>query len=261
MTGRVSTFRPPVLVCLLGSFRVLAEGRPISMKPGGKVQGLLANLALHPPFGVPRDELLDTLWPSAEPTLAAQSLNTLVYSLHRSLGSALHGRPPIRHVDGMYRLNVEDGVAVDVAAFDAAADDGDRAARAGDDAAALSSYSGAAEVYQGDLVVTADVRQLVERERLRGRYLMIQARLAELRFRDGDHAGALRGALDVLTHDPCREDAHRLAMRAYNRLGQRSQALRQFRICRDALAAEFDAVPEPATEDLFLQLRREPDRV
>jgi DNA-binding SARP family transcriptional activator len=231
------------------------------LKPGGKGQTLLANLALNPQLGLPRDQLLEALWPMTELGLAGQSLNTLVYSLHRALGSALEGRPPVRHVDGQYRLNTEDGVAIDIGAFDAAADDGDRATRLGDEATALTSYRAAAEVYVGDLVPTSEVRHVVERERLRARYLMIRTRLAELRFRDGDFNGALTGALDLLTHDACREDAHRLAMRAYNRLGQRAQALRQYRVCRDMLAAEFDAVPEHATEELYAQLRMEPSLV
>jgi DNA-binding SARP family transcriptional activator len=50
-------------------------------------------------------------------------------------------------------------------------------------------------------------------------------------------------------------------MRCYNRLGHRAQALRQYRTCREILEAEFDAVPEPATEELYELLRREPSSV
>jgi DNA-binding SARP family transcriptional activator len=223
----------------------------MKLKPGGKAESLLSNLALNPRLGLSRDQLLDALWPATELALAGQSLNTLVYSLHRALGSALKGRPPVLCIDGHYRLNTEDGVAVDIGAFDAAADDGDRATRTGDDSSAFTSYGAAADVYMGDLVLASDTRHIVERERLRARYLMIRARLAELRFRSGDFGGALNGAFEILSHDPCREDAHRLVMRSYNRLGQRAQALRQYRACRDALFTEFDAVPEAETDELY----------
>ena len=43
--------------------------------------------------------------------------------------------------------------------------------------------------------------------------------------------------------------------------GQRAQALRQYRLCREVLADEFDAVPEPATEELYEMLRMDPARV
>jgi DNA-binding SARP family transcriptional activator len=252
---------PSVLICLLGSFRVMKAGESISLKPGGKAQSLLENLALQPRLGLPRDLLLNLLWPTSDHDLATQSLNTLTYSLHRLLGDALGGRPPVLHQDGHYRLNAEDGVAVDVAEFDAAADHGDRAQRAGDLAIAFASYVDAAEIYLGDLVLASDVRHVVERERLRARYLTIRARLIDVRFREADYPGALAGSLDLLAEDPCREDAHRLAMRCYNRLGQRAQALRQYRLCRNVLAAEFDAVPEPATDELFELLRTDPSRV
>lgn len=261
MTVPMGSFPAPVEICMLGGFRVLARGNQVNLKPGGKAQSLLAALALDGSVGLPRDQLLDTLWPSTDMGLACQSLNTLMYSLHRSLGVALDGRPPIRHGDGLYHLNIEAGVAVDIAIFNVAADAGDRAIQAGDDEAALGSYRTAAVVYRGDLVASSDVRHVIERERLRARYLGIRGRLADLRFRSGDLAGALAGALDVLSHDPCYEDAHRIAMRSYNRLGQRSQALRQYGICRDVLAAEFNAVPEPATEELYAQLRVQPSRV
>ena len=101
---------------------------------------------------------------------------------------------------------------------------------------------------------------LVERERLRARYLLVLSRLADWQFSMVDYEGALELALDLLNHDPCREDAHRIAMRCFVRLGARSQAMRQYRTCRDVLAMEFDAVPERATESLYDLIRLDPAR-
>ena len=75
--------------------------------------------------GAARDELLTLLWPSSDLSLAAQSLNTLVYTLNRTLREALAGRPPVVHASGRYRLNVDAGLAVDFHEFEAAADAGD----------------------------------------------------------------------------------------------------------------------------------------
>jgi DNA-binding SARP family transcriptional activator len=52
-----------------------------------------------------------------------------------------------------------------------------------------------------------------------------------------------------------------MAMRSYVRMGERSQALRQYRMCRHVLEQEFEAVPEVATETLFELIRLEPSRV
>lgn len=252
---------PSVRVCLLGGFRLLKHGQQLRVRPGSKTCVLLSNLALRYLPGINRDELLDLLWPATSAALAAQSLNTLVYTIHRELGDALAGRPPIVHLDGRYRLNVEGGVVVDVAEFDAAVNDGDRLSRDGRSDEAMVSYGGAAAMYTGDLVLGSEVQHVIECERLRARYLYARSRLADHHFTTGSFAMALDHALGVLAHDPCREDAHRMAMRSYVRLGERAQALRQYRLCRDALLREFDAPPERATLELFELIRLDPSVV
>lgn len=251
----------PIRLCLLGGFRLLKSGRQVRVRPGSKTQVLLGHLGLHVRSGIPRDELVDRMWPSAAVELANQSLNTLVYSLHRLLGDAMAGHHPVLHESGIYRLNLEGGIAVDVLEFDAAVDCGDRHAGDGNGDAAIRCYGGAAQLYAGDLSLGSDVQQVVERERLRARYLHTRSRLADHEFARGRYIGALENALDVLANDPCREDAHRMAMRSYVRLGERSQALRQYRMCRKILEQEFEAVPEPETEALFERVRLDPSRV
>jgi DNA-binding SARP family transcriptional activator len=248
-------------ICLLGAFQILKGDRPVSVRPGGKVERFIGILALHPDDGVGRDELLGLVWPDSEAELALQSLNSLVHSLQRTLSDALAGHPPIVRQNGRYRLNTAVGVAIDVKDFDAAVDNGDRRTRDGDLANAMDAYRQALEIYGGDLAVGTGIQHLIERERLRARFLMVYARLADLHFASRDYERTLGCALRLLAYDPCREDAHRLAMRCYVRLGQRAQALRQYRICFEALAMEFEARPEESTEDLYLLVRTEPSRV
>ena len=87
------------------------------------------------------------------------------------------------------------------------------------------------------------------------------ARLADYHFGHGEYATCLDVAWRLLGHDPCREDAHRLVMQCYTRLGERAHALRQYRLCTEILRTEFDAAPEPATLALFDQIRLSPERV
>ncbi len=232
----------------------------MSLRQGGKGEQLLGQLALRSPGGMGREEILSILWPQAESGLASQSLNTLVYSLHRQLGDALAGRPPIVLQAGRYALNAAAGVEVDIRSFDRAVLAGNRLAAAGDLKGAAAFYRRALTLYVGDLAFGSDVPALVERERLRSQYLGILARLADLYFTSTDFEEALSCAQSLLSHDPCREDAHRIAMRCYLRLGARAQAMRQYRLCREALALEFDAVPEPATNQLYELIRLDPTR-
>jgi DNA-binding SARP family transcriptional activator len=130
---------------------------------------------------------------------------------------------------------------------------------AGSTSPAITAYERAIALYRGDLATTgSDISTLLERERLRATCLSALGRLADAHFELGNYEQALGYATRLLAVDPCREDAHRMTMRAYVRLGARAQALRQYSLCRKVLAEEFDAIPEPATERLFQLVRTDP---
>jgi DNA-binding SARP family transcriptional activator len=231
----------------------------VAIPAGGKIEALLRVLGLSPEHASTRDVLLEALWPNRPPSRAGQSLNSLVHVLNKSLCAALRGAAPVLHAGTLYRLNTQAGVGVDFVLFERLAREGDEHAQQGRIADAVGAYRAAVRLYEGDLCVGTDLESVIERERLRAIYLTLLARLAEHEYCDRDAAAALHYALRLLNADPCREDAHRMAMRCYVRLGQRAQALRQFRLCEDFLHAEFDAAPESATVALFEQIRLHPD--
>jgi DNA-binding SARP family transcriptional activator len=181
----------------------------------------------------------------------------LTYELYRLLGQRLGGAQPVLHVGDTYQLNVEAGVGVDVPCFEALAAQA-RTRAQGDPTGAAGLYSRALRLYGGDLCGTGDVHTLIERERLRAIYLNVLAQLADYCFRSEKYMDALEYAQALLATEPCREDAHRLAMRCYVRMGQRSQAMRQYELCTAVLRAEFDTIPEEITSELYDQVRRNP---
>lgn len=245
-----------VLICVLGTFRLLERGFPITLRAGGKGEVLLCTLALAQDCRLERDHLLELLWPGVEPARAAESLNSLVYSLHKLLRPALGGANPLLHAQGQYILNLDARIGIDAACFDALAQVGDRHARAGNRAGAAAAYSRALRFYRGDLCNGITTTQaMLERERLRARSAGVLAYLADYHYVERDDAGCLEYARRVLATDPCREDAHRLIMRCHLRRGERAQALRQFRICAALLRAEFDAEPEGETIVLYDAVR------
>ena len=250
----------PVVVRMLGPFRLAKSGRDVTLRPGSKTESLIVELALLE-SGASRDELTNSIWPGSHPDLAAHSLRSLVHALHEQFADVLGGAAPVVRADGRYRLNWTAGVATDVAVFESAIDEGDRARRRGDEAAAMGAYENAIELYGGDLCIGSDVRHLLQRERLRVRYLTLRAWLGESAFRTGDYRTALAHAEALLQSDPCREDAYRLSMRCHVRLGQRAQALRVYHICRSILESEFDALPEPETLLLYESIRVDPGAV
>jgi DNA-binding SARP family transcriptional activator len=260
-TNAESLRNAPVFIGVLGTFTLLKAGTPVTLRAGGRVESLLTELALRTTDGVHRDELLATVWPNTSPSLAGHSLNELVSMLHRRFSDVLDGDGPVARLHGFYAINLSAGVGLDIAAFESAADTGEALLRAGDVEAARRAYAEASSLYRGDLWISNDVRHVVERERLRMRFMSLASALAEWLFREGDYRSALARILDLLAHDPCREDAHRLAIRCYMRLGERAQALRQYRVCCSILMSEFDAEPEEATTTLYDQVRLSPSTI
>jgi DNA-binding SARP family transcriptional activator len=251
----------PVYICVLGAFRVYKAGLPVSLRNGGKAEALLCALAQQHAQGIAREQLLEILWPDGSLTLAGQSLNSLVYSLHRLLGDEIGGASPVLHTDGYYQLNRDAGVGVDLASFESLVSAADQLTRDGRDHAAAVLHTQAVRLYGGDLQGGTDLQNTIERERLRTVYLGTLSRLADYYYSEGDYASCLQHAQQLLLKDPCREDAHRLVMRCHVRKGERAQALRQYRTCEHILRHEFDAAPEPATTALFDQIRLYPDSI
>lgn len=257
----IAETNPPVRICLLGTFRVLSGGSPVMIRPGSKTEALLSSLALHERCSASREWLLEALWPDSDVGHASSALTSLIHAIRKLLTTALGGQPPIIGLAGGYQLNVGAGVAVDVLDFDELSRQAERLRVAGDATGAMQYSLRAVALYGGDVCAIDGLRALVERERLRASYLSLLGRIADHYFGDGDYSSALRYALRLLTHDPCREDGHRLVMRCHVRLGERAQALRQYRTCRQMLAAEFGARPEELTEDLFEQVRTTPGSI
>lgn len=251
----------PILICLLGNFRLLKTGQPLPIPCGGKIEALFGLLALQYGRRVSRERLAHALWSVDDPALIKQSLNSLIYSVHKLLNNANDGPVPVLHSEGYYRLNVEAGVGVDVTWFDALVQAGDQQLRAGASVAATTLYSRAVGLYRGDLCIGIDVHAAVERERLRTRYLTLLAQLADYYFRQQDYAACMEYAWRLLLCDPCREDAHRVLMRCFIRRGERTAALRHYHHCVDLLRAEFDVAPESTTTALFDQIRLHPDSI
>jgi DNA-binding SARP family transcriptional activator len=242
---------------------LLVEGRLVAVRTGGKTEALLGHLALAGAGGLPREALLNWIWPAAEPALALQSLKSLLHALRSVVGNALGGPGPVVQGSGYVRLNTEAGVGVDVTRFTDLVVSADEEQQAGDLARAARRYEHALELYQGDLAMFGkdQIRTVIQRERLRATYLSVLVRLADLAYTRGDLSRCLAYTSQLLDHDPGREDAHRYAMRCSVRLGQRAQALRYYETICAVLLAEFNAAPEPATRALFEQIRLDPDAI
>lgn len=250
---------PDLRAYCLGRFEVWVGHTLITQWSGGKGKALLKLLLAAYPAPMPAANLMGSLWDGVEEELARQRLHTVISDLRRSLRTA---RPDAGNLvvsqSGGYGLDPRATIWIDVVEFthmQRAALQYEQSGRRDDAQAALRE---AVALYRGEFLEEDRYEDwpVEQRERLKSEYLTILARLAQWAFAEGDYDVCLGWGQMIVECDSCREDAHRLIMYCYSRLGQRAMALRQYRLCADALRRELDAIPEAETDDLYRHLQQ-----
>ena len=96
-----------------------------------------------------------------------------------------------------------------------------------------------------------------ERERLLASYLQTAEQVASALLAQGAWENAAEVARLILARDDCWEQAYRVLITAYEKLGNRSQALRVYKRCQERLNSELGVAPSPSTVQLFHSLLSE----
>ncbi len=124
---------------------------------------------------------------------------------------------------------------------------------------AIAYYRTAVDLYAGDYLPDALYEDWVsaERERLLTLYLSGASRLAELLLQRREEQEVITLAESILARDRCWEEAYRILMLAYDRRGNRPQAVRAYHRCTSALREELDLDPMPETTRFYLRIRGE----
>jgi TolB-like protein/DNA-binding SARP family transcriptional activator len=236
-----------VELVLLGGFKVRAAGHAIDVS-GRKERALLAFLAMPPGEPRSRAKLAGLLWGDRGEKQARDSLKQAVLRLRKSFGT-LHPLPILTDRESLTLDAAK--VAVDVQEFERGVGE-----------ETPDAIACAAALYRGDLLDGLDVRDaafeewlLFERQRLRDLARAGLTRLLDLHMTSGAHDQAGVAARRLLALDPLQETAHRALMRIYAEQGQTAQALKQYRMCCDALQGDLGVKPDAETDRLYQAIR------
>ena len=209
---------------------------------------------------VPRERLLDALWPDLDAEAAA---NNLRVTLNRTSKAIEPDRPDgapssyILQQGDTFCFNTDSNYQLDAATFTAAVTEGQQADRLGQRARAVSLYRQAVAEYRGPYLPDAFYEDwsVVERERLTMLFNDVALRLGVLLLEEGDIHEAIGLAWRVLEQDQTHEEAYRLLMRAHASLGERSTALRLYERCVHVLHTELGVEPLDETTALYQSVR------
>jgi DNA-binding SARP family transcriptional activator len=239
---------------LFGRLEVRTRGVRLSGRDfgGAKPRHILALLALR--GALDAGELTELLWEGRPPASHVATVQSYVSLLRRRLDPEAATRDSVITTShGGYAL-VADRVRVDVARFDelVTAATGRTASRA------LPPLTAAA--YLADRPLLDGERSAwveVARERYRVRLLETLLDAAGHALTTGRTRDALALAERAVQLDPIAERGWRVAMGAYQELGDRVGVLRAYDRCRRELAATLGVEPSEPTRALFLAVLRE----
>ncbi len=245
---------PPLRVRLLGRVEIAVGDReiPDQLWPGRLPRTLLLLLLATPGHRLPRDRVLDILWPEAEPDSALNALYKTLHTVRRILEPGLKTGRDSAYVTILAEslgLTPAPGMWVDANAFDAALARSETV----NPPERRQLLRAALDLYRGDLLsdeLYADW-PVVRRESLRQSRERAALALAGLDQDAGEPLAIVPVLQALLADDATIEEAHRALMRAYATAGQRELALRQFERCRAVLESDLGA--EPAAETIALR--------
>jgi len=254
----LATGPAPVRIQCLGSLAVTVGSEQLDLKALRKRKsGQLLVLLLTHDSPLPRDQVVDRLWPDLDPEAADTSLRVSLHHLRRLLEPHLGGRSRSRYIQsegGLIWFSRQSEVKVDMDQFREALGHAEDAISADDRGMAAQQFESACKAYRGDLSTDDPYSAPLEdlRATLRERYTSALEWLGEYYWHEAqDAAKAILAFKQRLTLDATHEPAHQALMRIYLETGQVSAARQQYSICREALSAGLGVTPSRGTESLL----------
>ena len=241
----------------LGTPLVQYNGRRIKFSTR-KALALLIYLAVEG-SSVPREKLIDLLWPDSDILRGRTALRTALTHLR----NALQEKPNASHVlveQDTLRFNIQSDFEFDLNTLEAA-----YLRACSGPAASLRHLRGqlqaAIALYRGDFLEGFSLNAAPEfdnwaslqREKWHQQLNAIFDRLTQLQFEGGETTSGLETATRWLAHDPLNEAAYRRLMLLQMAAGNRSGALQVYENCRRILKTELNA--DPSSETLALAKR------
>lgn len=244
----------------LGPFRVWRGDEEIDAQEWRreKARQLFQLLLTYRERMLERDQIQELLWPGLDPETALRDFKVALSTLYKVLEPGRKRGAPSAYVarDGtLYGLRPGADLVLDAEEFEVRVGTGD-AHFEKEHRVAREAYREALTLYQGEYLEEYPYEDwcIEERERLLTLYLHTADRLARMLVEDAAWEEVIDVCQSILARDACWEQAYRLMMVAYVRLGNRAQSLRTYQRCVECLQQELEIRPSTATEELYAEL-------
>jgi len=213
-----------------------------------KARDLLKVLIARRGRPVPRELLMETLWPEEDPAPLSNRLSVALSTVRGVLDPERRFEPDRFVAADRHAAWLAD-LEVDVEEFLAAARDGLAAYAKGEQDQALALLTSAEVTYAGDFLEEDRYEDWAVplREEARAAYLAVTRTLARIAAGAGDDDLAVRYHLRLLERDPYDEEAHIGLVLALARAGRHGEARRRYRLYTERMTEiGVEAAPFPA---------------
>ena len=244
-------------LCLLGSYRVTLDGRPVTAFKSNKVRALLAYLAVEADLPHRREVLAGLLWPDWPDSDAFSNLRYALSDLRRTVEDRTAEPPYLFITRDTLQFNPASDHSLDARALMELGDEtAIQSASAEQLERAVALYRGSfLEGFSLDDSPVFEEWTLLTRERLARQVSFAHHRLAAIYEQRGEFTRAQSCARRQIELEPWDEVAHGQLIRCLALGGQRSAALAQYETCRRMLAEELGVEPAEETTRLYRQVR------
>lgn len=242
----------------LGRFRVWLGNH--ELKPEDwrrdKAKELFQLLLTRRQQWVSKDEIFESLWPEQDETAASLHLKVAFNTLNKVLEPNRKARQTpyfVKRQGTFYRLNIEDGLQLDVEAFEKHVQKG---LQEEDPVQATQHLEKGLSYYNGDYLEDRRFEDwcLEEKERIQVLFLRGSERLARMYANMENFDEAIRLSEAILEKDSCWEEAYRLLIYCYYQKNNRPQAVKWYRRCRYRLEKELGVEPMLVTQEMYEQV-------
>ena len=245
----------------LGRFRLFVDGRPVPLSRFHRFKALtlLKFLVANRSGPMPRESLMELLWPEGDPARTSGNLRVVLHALRRALEPEVSGAETSSFVVSaadLVHLEPSSGIWVDAEEFVRQARGAADLASEGKLDEAIAKYKSAASLYRGEYLQDEPFSDwcLFERERLKEVYINLMKQMASAVAKMGDPEAAIDAYRAALGVDHGREDIHRELMYLLSREGRRDEAVRQYETCRRILMEELAVEPSLETQALHTSM-------
>lgn len=249
---------PRLAVRTLGGFEVFRDGKsPIPDKQwaGNRPKLLMKAIVVHGAREIPKDILIDDLWPESDRASALKKFKVTLHRLRR-----VFEPNPDRAVGSAY-LHLKDNLvsldrelcSVDVEEFLAISKKLKQVETEEDPGQTLRLCRQAAALYGGDFLPEDPYAPWADMKRaaLRENYIGVLSKMVDIYEAEKMLTEATDCCRSILDADPFHESACRRLMSLYSSQGMQPAALKLYEDFKIALEADIGVAPDPSTTAMY----------